>query len=602
MLFPQQNEHRSLADLGGFWRFLPDPQDHGETRSWFAAPLPDDAMLIAVPGAWNEQLAERGVMNFVGRGWYETTFSLSRLDPREKRTFLRIGAANHSAKVWLNGTRVGEHSGGYLPFDIDISEGLLSGVPNRLTICVDSRLSMETLPQGIDPDAPPYNGPGFDRRHVYPPTRFDFFPYGGLIRPVHIITVGSMHIRALTIRGTLNGATHVEAEWSGEDGASGILEILDARRRSVIKVGPVLSSEGRFTWSLQIPSPRRWCPADPYLYEAVVTLLDSSGNPCDSYTEQFGYRELRVEGGKILLNGKPLYLTGFGKHEDVPILGQGQFRPACLRDFELMRWVGANSFRTSHYPYDEEVLRLADRMGFLVIDEVPAVSLGFTSDRFEDLAPLLATHKRTLKELILRDRNHPSVIAWSAANEPNLWSEPHSQSEAARRYFREVYKHVRILDADRPVIAIVTPTFSESDVSLEACDIIGINRYFAWYTDPTELEKARRRLDREMDEIFAKHGKPIIITECGVDTVEGYHATVPQMFTEEYQTEFLRMYSDVAETKPFCAGLHVWNFADFKTGQGIIRMTGLNLKGVFTRDRRPKMAAHFLRSRWHGAD
>ena len=597
MLFPQQNEHRTVFDLNGFWRFLPDLHDAGETERWFSAPLPDHAMLIAVPGAWNEQLAERGLMNYVGKAWYETTFSLPQSEPRERRTFLRIGAANHAARVWLNGICIGGHEGGYLPFELDMTEGVIPGALNRLTVSVDSALSMETLPQDIDPDAPPYNDPSYDRRHVYPPTRFDFFPYGGLTRPVQIIVVSMTYIRALAIHATLDGKVEIEADWSGDEGTSGTAEILDARGQSIHKADPVQAGRGRMTWSLQIPSPRRWSPADPCLYEAVVTLIDARGKACDSYTEPFGFRELRVKDGTILLNGSPLYLTGFGKHEDVPILGHGHFRPACLRDFELMRWVGANSFRTSHYPYDEEVLRLADRMGFLVIDESPAVSLGFLSDRFSDLAPLLAAHKKSLEELIHRDRNHPSVIAWSAANEPNLWSEPHAQSDAARRYFREVYAHVQSLDQDRPVIAIVTPTFSADDVSLDACDVIGINRYFAWYTHPAELERARRKLSKEMDDIFARHGKPIIITECGVDTVEGYHATVPQMFTEEYQTEFLKMYCEVAESKPFCAGLHVWNFADFLTPQNFRRVV-LNRKGVFTRSREPKSAAFFLHSYW----
>jgi beta-glucuronidase len=268
-----------------------------------------------------------------------------------------------------------------------------------------------------------------------------------------------------------------------------------------------------------------------------------------------------------------------------------------VRDFELMRWTGANSFRTSHYPYNEELMQMADRMGFLVIDEVPATSLGFLSDRFDDLTGLLENHKRVLKELIDRDRNHPSVISWSTANEPNLWNEPSYGNEASRRYFREIYQHVRSLDPSRPVIAITTPTFSVEDDSLAACDIIGINRYFGWYTEPASLKAAGVKLDREMDALFARYGKPIMITECGADTIEGAHSTTVQMFTEEYQTELLRVYAAVADQKAYCAGFHVWNFADFLTPQHFRRVI-LNRKGVFTREREPKGAAFFLRSHW----
>jgi beta-glucuronidase len=131
-------------------------------------------------------------------------------------------------------------------------------------------------------------------------------------------------------------------------------------------------------------------------------------------------------------------------------------------------------------------------------------------------------------------------------------------------------------------------------------DIVGINRYFGWYVLGGRLDQAAEALGRELDDLHARFAKPIVITEFGADTVAGAHSQPDEMWSEEYQVEFLRRYLDVASAKPFVAGLHVWNFADFKTGQGIIRMGGLNLKGVFTRDRRPKMAAHFLRSRWAG--
>jgi beta-glucuronidase len=346
-----------------------------------------------------------------------------------------------------------------------------------------------------------------------------------------------------------------------------------------------------------VHEPRPWAPAHPALYTAEIRLFNELGSEVDRYEESFGFREIRVDKGTILFNNEPLFLVGFGKHEDYPLVGRGQFRAAYIRDFELMRWIGANSFRTSHYPYDEELMRLSDRMGFLVIDEVPAVSLGFLSENSEDLAPLLHTHRQALTDLIDRDRNHPSVIAWSITNEPSLWSEPFHQSTASRRYFRTLYEHVVSQDKTRPVMAITIPVHSENDVALESCDVIGINRYYGWYTQPADLAHAQATLDEEMERIFARHGKPIVITECGADTIEGLHATTAQLFTEEFQTEFLRIYSAVAEAKPFCAGLHVWNFADFLTPQHHRRVV-LNRKGVFTRNREPKSAAFFLRAHW----
>jgi beta-glucuronidase len=601
MLFPQQSSYRAIYCLNGLWRLLPDPKDTGEHDNWPSRPLPPEAFWVAVPGAWNEQLAECGMKNYVGRSWYERTFGLPAFDRTSHRAILRVGAADHSATVWLNGVRVGSHQGGYLPFECDLTAAVSPGGDlNRLVVSVDSRLDMESLPQGIDPEIPPYNRSRYDRRHVNPPTRFDFFPYGGLTRSVQLMVVPRSRISSIAVDASLSGNVWVSVGCEGEP-KNGTVEILDSDLHRVVGPVPINALEGKGGCTLSIPSPHRWSPSNPYLYTALVRLFDSPGVEIDRYDETFGVRTVAVDGGKILLNGEPLYMVGFGKHEDYPIVGRGEFRPAHVRDFELMRWSGANSFRTSHYPYSEEIMQMADRMGFLVIDEVPATSLGFLSDRFEDLTGLLENHKRVMKELIDRDRNHPSVISWSTANEPNLWNEPSYGNDASRRYFREIYQHVRSLDPSRPVIAITTPAFSVEDDSLAACDIIGINRYFGWYTEPASLKAAGVKLDREMDALFARYGKPIMITECGADTIEGAHATTVQMFTEEYQTELLRVYASVADQKEYCAGFHVWNFADFLTPQHFRRVI-LNRKGVFTRERDPKSAAFFLRSHWAALD
>ena len=137
-----------------------------------------------------------------------------------------------------------------------------------------------------------------------------------------------------------------------------------------------------------------------------------------------------------------------------------------------MRWIGANSYRTSHYPYDEEMMRLADKLGFLIIDEVPAVSLGFWSNEFEELQPLLDNHKKAIKELYKRDKNHPSVISWSITNEPNLWGEEFYQNNASKQYFKAVYDFTKSLDTTRPIMSISMAAHKENDVVLESCDIM----------------------------------------------------------------------------------------------------------------------------------
>lgn len=595
MLYPQTNTRRWVHSLDGYWTICADPGGTGVDERWFSAPLPPDALQIAVPGAWNEQLAEQGWMNYVGAAWYETRCTLPP-HSEDQAVWLRIEAADHRADVWVNGIPVGSHEGGFLPFEFEVTGAWRGNDENRITIRVDSTLTMETLPQGIDPAEPPYDQAPYARRHHFPPARFDFFPYGGLTRGVSLLTLPQSHIRSIaldpSVTGTLSGTVRVQGE-----GTALRIAVTGPSGNELVSTNVPVQADGTAAFSLYVKDPELWSPASPVLYHARVQLQGAEGAVLDHYDEQFGFREIRVEGGKLLLNGEPLYLVGFGKHEDLPMTGRSRHHAAYIRDMELLRWVGANSFRTSHYPYDEDLLRLADRLGFLVIDEVPAVSLGFLSDRFEDLRPLLDTHRRTVEALIERDRNHPSVILWSVANEPNLWNEPHYQNDASQRYFTELYSHTRALDATRPVITITVPAFGADDVALSACDVIGINRYYGWYTDPSDLDAVRRKLDAELDRIYARHGKPIVVTEFGADTVEGIHSTTAQMFSEEFQTAFLQAYGEVISSKPFCAGEHVWNFADFRTPQNHRRVV-LNKKGVFTRTREPKGAAFALRTRW----
>lgn len=595
MLYPQQNNKRAIFDLGGYWNFKADPDEIGHQEKWYQNKLSGEVHTIAIPGSWNEQLAEQGLRNYVGKAWHETHFTIPEAFQINHKIWLRVAAADHKAEVWLNGQLVGEHSGGFMPFELDLSDFLnLSGEKNHLIICVDSSLSMHTIPQDVDPESELYNGGNYERRHLYPATRFDFFPYGGLTRSVQILAVPDNHINDIKIETSLEGHVELVVQTNSE---------LDLFIQLLNSGGEVLDSKKGKSSSkveLQIEYPKWWSPANPYLYTARVSLLDGDTIE-DQYDEEFGIREIHIEEGKIFLNKEQLFMSGFGKHEDFPIVGRGQFRPAYLRDHELMRWIGANSYRTSHYPYDEEMMRLADRLGFLVINEVPAVSLGFWSNDFGDLKPLYENHKRAIKELIERDKNHPSVISWSITNEPNLWAEEYYQNEASKKYFKGIYDYTKSLDNSRPVMSISMAAHKENDIVIEYCDIIGINRYYGWYTNPVNLEQAGKDLARELDTTFEKYGKPIVITEFGADTMEGLHATTAQLFTEEFQTAFIFKYLEVMEARDFVAGAHVWNFADFMTPQHFRRVV-LNKKGVFTRDRHPKSVAFKLREHWNTFD
>jgi beta-glucuronidase len=359
--------------------------------------------------------------------------------------------------------------------------------------------------------------------------------------------------------------------------------------------------------ALRVDDPELWAPGRGYLYDLQVELVEEDAVR-DRYRLPVGIRTVRIEGTQFLINDEPFYFRGFGMHEDLNVHGRGHDDAAMVHDFSLLAWIGANSFRTSHYPYAEEVLEQADRQGIVVIDETAAVGLnlgvgggmflGGPRTTYSDETISTATqqvHRRAIEELIARDKNHPSVVLWSLANEPE------SHTEAGRTYFEPLFAAARGADPSRPV-GFVNMMFAlpETCTVTGLADVVMINRYYGWYVEPGDLHAAERGLEAELRGWATRHGKPIIVTEYGADTMSGLHAVDGTPWSEEFQVALLETYHRVFDRTEAVVGEHVWNFADFATGPSFIRVDG-NKKGVFTRDRRPKMAAHDLRRRWLGA-
>jgi beta-glucuronidase len=585
LLYPQQNLLRNVLDISGLWQFQLDPKEEGEAQAWFNA-LPSPRM-IPVPCSWNDLFDD--ARDYLGLAWYRHEGYVPS-SWRGQRVFLRVGSANYAAKVWVNGMFVAEHFGGHLPFVVEITDQLLWGQKNIIAMSVENKQLPERVPPG-----PAAAGAGaFGSLPPFPATTYDFFPYAGLHRPVLLYSVpAAAHIDDVTVVTTLDdedGVVKVAVSAGGYAG-KGKLQLNDSEAELNFCAGSAETI-------LRVPSAQFWCPEDPYLYLLTVTLTEGD-QIIDAYSLDIGIRTIAVCGDQLLLNGQPIKLTGFGKHEDFPLSGRGQNLPMWVRDYELLKWIGANSYRTSHYPYAEEAMMLADRLGVLVINEIPAVGLNF-GDGEALTASRLAQCRQQLHELILRDKNHPSTIIWSVANEPVTGSAPGmSMPEAVAAgtsFFHQLYDEAHRLDETRPVTLVGLQGGPAEWLGL--FDIVSINRYYGWYVMPGQLDRARQELERELDALHESLAKPIIMTEFGADTLPGAHNTPPEMWTEEYQVELLRHYLDAVANRPFVVGMHVWAFADFKTGQNVIRAAAMNFKGVFTRDRRPKMAAHFLRSRW----
>ncbi len=575
MLYPQSNAARTVLDLSGVWDFRLNQDDPWQS--------------IAVPASYNDQSADPAFRAHVGLSWYRTRLTVPAL-LKGQRAVLRFDAVTHNARVFLDGELLCEHRGGFLPFEADLTPLALWGKTVELLVEVDNRISHQTLPIGNEggtaffgsdnPGIPSVEaGKQRQREQGINLPNFDFFNYAGITRPVRLYTTPESYIRDVTLVTSMDGTVRYAADVAGEGEVS--VTVLD---EGGCEVARALGAAG----TLRVENPHLWepYPGTPYLYTARFQFGQ------DIYEEKFGIREIEVRGSRFLINGKPFHFHGPCKHEDSPFHGRGMDQCLNVTDISLFHWLNANAFRTSHYPYAEEMLRLCDREGIVVIAETPAV--GISAGNVNPYAWGTASyHAQVLREMIARDKNHPCVVLWSLGNEPNTDSFP----QEAYDYWRPLYELAHRLDPqERPVTLVGCQNDYTKDVTIPTMDVVCINRYYGWYNLSGDLETAQYALRMELD-YWQEVGKPVILSEYGADTIAGLHGAVAEMFTEEFQVAFYEAINACLDERAFVVGETPWNFADFGTQQGPMRAGG-NRKGLFTRDRRPKMAAHYFRKRW----
>lgn len=565
MLYPMTNPFRTAIRLDGVWNFATVSEDYVPTE-----PL-KPMKKVAVPSSYNELYAEKAIRDHVGVVCYETFFTVPKtLEKREIR--LRFGAAGNRATVFLDGVMQGSHEGAFLPFDLLVPTMFCVREEVRLSVLIDNRLDFKSLPIG---EVKVENGRPVQT--IY----HDFANHSGITRSVWLYSRPTVAVQDVSIVTRGHGKT-AWVDYRVETRSSQVqISILSPN-------GDVVAEERGASGSVKIENPCLWDIGKGNLYTLVVKT------PHDMVKERFGIRDFEVRKDRILLNGKPVFLKGFGMHEDHVTIGKGYSAAMAIRDFELLKWVNANSFRTSHYPYAEEILALADEYGILVIDEVPAVGLNFWNPRPVFVKGTVdeetqAVHKNQIAELVRRDNNHPSVVMYSLANEAN------TQEAGARAYFEPLFAHARSL-TDKPLTIVDWVGAKENKVA-DLADVVCVNRYVGWYVDTGDLSTIEAKVASDLTAYHQKYQKPVVLSEFGADTIAGFHTLPSTIFSEEYQVEFLETYLGVLKKLPFVVGAHVWNFADFSTKEGLTRVGG-NKKGVFTRDRQPKAAAHFLKKAW----
>uniref|UniRef100_A0A452DTX4 Beta-glucuronidase n=1 Tax=Capra hircus TaxID=9925 RepID=A0A452DTX4_CAPHI len=479
---------------------------------------------MPVPSSFNDVGQDGQLRSFVGWVWYEREITLPQrwTEDLGTRVVLRIGSAHYylgptPACLSVSGPR-GRHEGGHLPFEADISKLVQSGPLSscRITIAINNVLSPHTLPPGTilyktDPSMYP-------KGYFVQNTKFDFFNYAGLHRSVVLYTTPTTYIDDITVTTDVDqdiGWVNYRIVVQSSDHLQLDVCLLDEE-------GKVLAKGAGVQGQLQVPSAHLWWPYlmhehPAYLYSLEVKMMAQTavGPVSDFYTLPVGIRTVAVTESQFLINGKPFYFRGVNKHEDADIRGKGFDWPLLVKDFNLLRWLGANAFRTSHYPYAEEVLQLCDRYGIVVIDESPGVGIALV-ESFSNVS--LQHHLEVMEEMIRRDKNHPAVVMWSVANEPASFLKP------AGYCFKTLIAHAKALDPSRPVTS-VTNTNYEADLGVSWLPslVICVNSYYSWYHDYGHMEVIQLQLATQFENWYKAYQKPMIQSEYKADAIEGFH-------------------------------------------------------------------------------
>ena len=591
MLYPAESSSRRAVSMDGMWKFSLDERQEGEKNGWKNG-VPGREM-IPVPASFQDFYTDKDTREYTGDVWYETDFFV----PGEwegMEVGIRFGCATHCAQVYVNGKEAAYHEGGFLPFLVPVTELVAYNAFNKVVVRVNNELSETRIPCGAVKVLK--NGKKMSKPY------FDFYNYSGLQRPVKLVAFPREHVEDYSVRFELDGRdalVHYTVETTGEHPVA--VELYDEDRKLVASAS---GKEG----TLHVADAHKWDVGDGYLYEFRIRIMDGE-KPIDEYSDRIGIRTVEIAGRNILLNGRPVYLKGFGKHEDSDIAGRGFNINVMKRDFECKKWIGANCLRTSHYPYSEEIYRMADREGILIIDEVAAVGMFRSLMNFAEassgkqtsfftsptIPQLLAHHLQCVEDMICRDKNHPSVIAWS------LFNEPETTDASSTAYFEKIFEKAAEVDPQkRPrTFAMIGNSGPDTCKCQHLCDFLSLNRYYGWYLlGGYELSDAEEAFRQEMDGWAKKDPvRPLIFTEYGADTSAAEHKLPSVMWSQEYQEEYLEMSHRVFDSYDFVAGELVWNFADFQTTEGIMRVNG-NKKGIFTRQRQPKAAAWYFKKRW----
>jgi len=566
--------------LGGTWLFRFDREDVGVAQGFQSQETTDGWTSKTVPDAWNA--GDNSAASMTGTiGYYRKDFRLP--DQRSRMSWLlRFESVNYRTKVWINGKRVGRHTGAYLPFELRIPDRALkrNGV-NRLVMRVDNRRRVDDFPpSGVSSVGDPTGG---------------WWNYGGLLREVYLKRVDEVNASSVLVRPKLacaKCAASVLARVTVRNFARHRtrVSVSGSLAGRSLRLGTKAIGRGRskvFDAKIKLRRPRLWSPSKPRLYRARFAV-SAGGREVQRYSLHTGVRALKIRRGRLYLNGKPVSLRGVGLHEDDPKVG---FAIGSARRKQIVaqaKEIGATVIRT-HYPMHPEIHELADRRGLMIWSEVPVYNMRTAALK------QVSVRKRAVHEVeqnVLANRNHPSVLVWSIGNE--LPSKP---GASQRDYIKRAARTAKSLDPTRPVaLAINGYPSAGCRWAYAPVEVIGVNSYFGWYQGPRGQIADRAALSGYLDQVRKCYRrKAIIVSEFGAEANRS--GPVQEKGTFEFQQDFVRYHLGVYASKPWLSGALYWALQEFRVrpnwnGGNPLPSPPLHTKGLLAFDG-PKKPAWF---------
>ena len=511
----------------------------------------DQSPTLTVPGDWNSQ--QEKLFYYEGTIWYKRSFDY-RFSKENNRLFVYFGAINYKAEVYFNGIKLGVHEGGFTPFNFEISS-IIQQKNNYLVIKVDNKRLKEAIPT----------------------LNTDWWNYGGITRDVLLIEEPQTFIEDYQIQ-LKKGASKIICGYVKLNNAAANEEVTISIPELKIEKPFITNDKGIILFEINTKNISYWSPESPKLYDVIIKTDHQS------LKDEIGFRTIETIGPDILLNGKSIFLRGICMHEENALRGSRAYNEAdALVSLTWAKELGCNYVRLAHYPHNEYIVKLADKMGMMVWEEIPVYwTVDFANEK------TLSNAKNQLTEAISRDKNRAAIIIWSMANET-----PPSQDR--NKFIENLIIQTRFLDDSRLVSAALEKHFKDGinivdDELGNYMDIVAFNQYTGWYGGSLE--------DAPNAKWNIKFNKPVVISEFGGGALQGLHGTIQERWTEEYQEYLYEQNLKMIEKIPNIRGLSPWILNDFRSPKRLLPgiQDGWNRKGLISNKGIKKKAFYTMQS------